>query len=361
MNRAFLLFTILLGAIPAWAGPAGAKVEVKMVSDPPFTVGDDVKLDIHVSHEESYSLIPPPEPIDLKPFEFKRLRPGPVRKSSGVVTETFTLVCTVFEPGRYEIPPVKFTLSDSAGNVVDVSSGRVAVEVVSVLKVPPAEAEMKPIKGPASIGIFAILRTILWPLILVILLSALYFYLRRKARKMAEDDDVDEQLEATAEALRALRELRRRHQNIFGAKTDEEAAREVYPFEKPHLEAGEEAMAALLELQNKKYVQDQLIKHFHLELSHIFRHYVFRRYGVPTYEKTTAEIIGLVRKRSLEEETIRWMYAILDHCDFAKFSPIDPTPTECDQAWRECWEFVIKTAPPVPDKAALPASAKTSG
>jgi len=341
---ALLLTVLLVQAAHAAEGPP-VRVSVEVTPGNSVAIGDEIKLLIRVDHDASYTLTPPADTLQLAPFEFKRARMATPQKSGGRVVDSITLVCTIFDLGRFTIPRIPLTLTDANGMAVTTHTDEIPMEVRSLLKDDARDLAMRPIKGPVSVDLFAFYKTLLWPAILVILLTILYFWLRRMARKSAGATTVDEQFDATMEALAALRDLRKRHRNIFELTELAEQQKPVYHFEKPDMEASDEAMVALLDLQDQKLLAQGLSRQFHAELSHIFRHYVGRRFNFPTFEKTTTEIVVLSVKNGVPEDVRKWMHAILDHCDYAKFSPVDPSIQDCEQVWKQSWEFVLKTRP----------------
>jgi hypothetical protein len=321
------------------------RISVELTPGHEVVIGDEIKLLIKVDHDASYTLTAPSDTLQISPFEFKRAHLATPRTSGGRVIDSVTLVCTIFDLGRFQIPKIPLTFTDANGMSVVAYTDQIPIEVKSVLKDDPKDLQMRPIKGPVTVDLFAFYKTLLWPAILVILLTLLYFWLRRMAKKTAGASTVDEQFDATMEALAALRDLRKRHRNIFELTEMTEQQKPVYHFEKPDMEASDEAMVALLDLQDQKLLAQGLSRQFHAELSHIFRHYVGRRYNFPTFEKTTTEIAALSVKNGVPEDVRKWMHAILDHCDFAKFSPVDPSIQDCEQVWKQSWEFVLKTRP----------------
>lgn len=356
MRRLWFLLLMLL-AQTGQAEDRPPTIAVEITPGHEISIGDEVKLLIKIDHDASQVLSPPADTLSLKPFEFKRVRVATPKKSDNRVMDSVTVVCTIFNLGRFEIPKIPLTLTDPGGVSMVIHTEKIPIEVKSILKDDPMDAQMRPIKGPVTVDLFAFYKTLLWPAILVMLLTLLYFWMRRMAKKTTASVSVDEQFDATMEALAALRELRRRHRNIFEIPTPGDKQKPAYHFEKPDMEATDEAMVALLDLQDQKLLNEGLVRQFHGELSHIFRHYVARRYTFPTFEKTTSEIQHLAVQFGVPEDVRKWMHAILDHCDFAKFSPVDPSLEDCDQAWKQCWEFVLKTRPPSKGGAEAPLEA----
>jgi hypothetical protein len=352
MKRCWILLLILAAQVAHSAEPYELTVEVTPKNGE-ITIGDEVKLLIKIDHDVAYKLLPPSDSLSVKPFEFKRAHLATPKKSGRRVTDSVTVVCTIFNIGNFVIPKIPLTLTDPDGVAVVAYTKVVPIQVKSILK-DSERAEMRPIKGPVTVDLMAFYKTLLWPAVLVLMLTILYFWLRRIAKKSSRSVNVDEQFDATMEALAALRELRKRHQNIFETSGSKEKQKPAYHFEKPDMEASDEAMVALLDLQDQKLLAEGLVRQFHGELSHIFRHYVGRRYSFPTFEKTTSEINVLAVKHGVPEEAHKWLHAILEHCDFAKFSPVDPSIQDCEEVWKQCWEFVLKTRPPAKPGAEAP-------
>ena len=349
MNHLWLILLCLL-APAGQAEDQPLRMSVEITPGNEITIGDEVKLLIKIDHDASYTLVPPSDTLPLRPFEFKRAHVATPKSSGNRVTDSVTVVCTIFDLGNFQIPKIPLTLIDANGLSVVAHTDKIPIEVRPMLK--EDDAELRPIKGPVSVNLLAFYKAVLWPVILVILLTSLYFWLKRMAKKTAHTISVDDQFDATMEALGALRELRKRHRNIFETSAASEKQKPTYHFEKPDMEATDEAMVALLDLQDQKLLVEALARQFHGELSHIFRHYVGRRYSFPTFEKTTSEITMLAVQNGVGEEVRNWMHAILDHCDFAKFAPTEPSKEDCEHVWKQCWEFVLKTRPPPKDGTA---------
>jgi hypothetical protein len=354
MKKQIGLFLLLFAPLLHGDQPL-PRVEMQVSpQDRRITIGGEVKIGVTVVHSTQSTVVPPTEPLWLEPFEFKRMTRGTVRKKGDELVESFTVVCTIFELGEFKIPKIPFYLPLTDGKTTEIFTDDIPITVVSVLDRSKDSAVMRPIKGPASIDRLLIYRSLLWPAILAALLTFLYLYLRHRARKQRLRDDLDEQLDATSEALTALRELRRRHKSVFERNLAED--KPAYHFEKPDMEPSEEAVVALLDLQNQRLISEGMIKQFHAELSHIFRHYVGRRYGFPTAEKTTSEVMALARYHGVPDAARELVESILGQCDLIKFSPMATDHEACEVLWRASWDFVMNTRPASRPALAVPKS-----
>lgn len=114
------------------------------------------------------------------------------------------------------------------------------------------------------------------------------------------------------------------------------------PLEPPHVEA----MEALNALEARKLWQKDKLKAYYTELTGILRHYIYRRFGVPTMERTSAEILASLRNRNdLPHAHYEALHYILETADFVKFAREKTTPDENRQCMNHAKDFVQATEP----------------
>lgn len=86
----------------------------------------------------------------------------------------------------------------------------------------------------------------------------------------------------------------------------------------------EEAVDALKELENKRYLEKGLIREYVFELSEIFKRYIARRFEINAEEFTTEEMIAWSGVSNLDKKyrsSIEWFFRTSDPVKFAKFIP----------------------------------------
>lgn len=151
--------------------------------------------------------------------------------------------------------------------------------------------DIRPLKGPASLG-----PNLGWFFILLAVVAALLlaFFLIRYLKKKRQKG------EAQAPTV---------------SKTAEE-----------------EALEALASLKGKGLAEKGLFKQYYIELSDILRRYIERRLNILTFDRTTWEIYVEMRQRRINQDWIDEIKALLDESDLVKFAKYAPSIQDADKA-----------------------------
>lgn len=94
----------------------------------------------------------------------------------------------------------------------------------------------------------------------------------------------------------------------------------------------EEALEALASLKGKGLAEKGLFKQYYIELSDILRRYIERRLNILTFDRTTWEIYMEMRQRRVNQEWIDAIKNLLDESDLVKFAKYAPTVQDTDKA-----------------------------
>lgn len=119
----------------------------------------------------------------------------------------------------------------------------------------------------------------------------------------------------------------------------------------PEIPAFEEALEKLHQLDEKLLWQNNKIKEYYSELTEIVRNYIGRDIEIPTFEKTSNEIIELIevqnktKKLGLSKDTIDTVSSLLKNADFVKFAKSKPMAAEIEDD-RKSAELIIKKIQP---------------
>lgn len=100
----------------------------------------------------------------------------------------------------------------------------------------------------------------------------------------------------------------------------------------------DEAMKALQKLKEQQIIQIDL-RQYHTRLTEIFRRYISRKIRTNILNKTSSELILLLRQNHLKEETILNVKAALDVNESVKFAKYKPGQQESEL----CFEIIQKT------------------
>jgi hypothetical protein len=216
-------------------------------------------------------------------------------------------VVAAFEPGILEIPALQVTVGEG-DDAVSLSSEAREIEVRSVLE--EGDEDLADIKPPAFLP--GTLRWLRWALgggaLLLAALLLLWWWRRRHGRAAAG---------ATAPQV-------------------------------PPLPPDEEALRALDHLLARRHLEEGRVKEFHVELAEIAKRYLWRRFAVPTAERTTFEVLRDARAVPLDGWVTDRAASILHACDAVKFARHRPPSGPSRSLAAEVRDLVERTRPAPP-------------
>ncbi len=114
------------------------------------TVGDPLQLTATVTHPAGYLVIPPDVGSEWGAFTIAgQTPPQTADNGDGTATTTITFDARLFAPGAYTTPPLQLSVTDGAGQLVDVFAPPVDVAISSVLV--EGDTELRDIKPQAEL------------------------------------------------------------------------------------------------------------------------------------------------------------------------------------------------------------------
>jgi hypothetical protein len=114
--------------------------------------------------------------------------------------------------------------------------------------------------------------------------------------------------------------------------------------EKPKEPAHLIAIRALDALKAKKLWQTGFEKEYYIELSDIIREYIENRFNIPTFERTSHELLEIIEYQNLiEKQLFGQLNQLLTLSDLAKFAKYRPLPNENDLCLKNSYSFVEQT------------------
>jgi hypothetical protein len=281
-----------------------AEVERKTV-----TLGDPITVTVRLVHPADVRVTSfDPERslgdltlLDRKTGETKSLPDGRLQETRIVRVASYRI-------GESSIPSFEATFVDPSGKEGRVATLPVPFAVGSTL----AEGDTRPadIKNQAIMPVRP-----LWPWIaaaaVALALAAIWLWRRRRARRVLP--------QATAPAA-------------------------------PSRAPDEVAYAELERLLSSGLLDKGRVKEFYIELAEILRRYVGARFGVETFERTTAEILEALRLARLPVKGMALTAEFFAACDMVKFAkylpPSDETRATVERAYRLVDETRPRGAPP---------------
>ncbi len=282
-SRAALLVCVACFAYAPGRGIC-AQSSVRTVVDTTLvTVGDRIEVMVTVDAPSNAQVVWP-DSLDLSPFEVVSARALPPQAAGDRTQTSIVLSLTAFELGELEIPSFDVTVMASNGSREVIPTDRYGVEVVSVGA--DDTGDIRDIRGPVSIAV-SVIRLVLWGLLLVALVVA---------------------------ALWALRRWR-------ASRRGEQAAKPGPPPRPAH----ELALEALQRVESSPMLERGQVKEYHIEVSDILRRYVEARFRVPALEMTTGEVLGGLAKTGVGAEFRSGLQRLLDQCDMVKFAKVRPS------------------------------------
>ncbi len=313
MRRATRIALAVLGAALS-AGPALAAAPAKAVLEVPVrtaTVGQRIAATIRVEAPPGVRVDPGSPASEIGPFTVSSgAWTGPV-ETAEVARWTWTGNLAAFETGALKIPAIEIRVSGPGGEQI-IETEPVEVEVRSVLPAegeggkPPDLADLKPAASIA--GEYRAVWTALLVLAGLLAASALAWWLHRR----------------------------------YAARFAKVAAPED-PFHRmsPH----EWAYAELKRLLESKLAETADAGPFFSEVSRILKLYLGGRYRVDLMERTTEEVVPLLRQVGVAQDPARACRTLLESCDRVKFAREMPGAGARRAAVEEAYRIVDATRP----------------
>jgi len=109
---------------------------------------------------------------------------------------------------------------------------------------------------------------------------------------------------------------------------------------KPHITALKE----LEKLRQKKLWEQGKTKDYYTELTDIVRIYIDGQWNIGAMEMVTTEIMEALKNTEIHNEILKRLEQAFSIADLVKFAKYSPLPTDHDLSFKNCKEFVERTA-----------------
>jgi len=287
-------------AAPAQVGSVRIEAEADRKT---VTVGDPITVTIRLIHPPDVRVTSfDPERFlgDLALLDRKAAEPRTL--PDGGVQEARVLRVARYQIGASRIPSFEATFVDASGNEGKVATAPVPFAVGSIL----AEGDTRPadIKNPAIMAVPPTWAFILAAVALASLVAA-WMWRRRSRRALPQ---------AEAPAV-------------------------------PPRPAHEVAYAELERLLSSGLLESGRLKQFYIELVEILRRYLTARFGVDTFERTSAEILDALRLARLPVKGMALTAEFFGACDMVKFAKYVPPPEETRATVERAYRLIDETRP----------------
>ena len=298
-----ILFTILVTVQATKTFAQQTLIDVN-IDDSDLMIGQQTLLHVTVTTDKDKQvLIPLPGNMLMEGVEVLNIFPPDTADiKNNRMTIRYDLLITSFDSSLYLLPP--FAVIDQRDTLF---SNQVALKVSSPdvdLEHPEEFYDIKNVWRPPFVlaDYYALIYGVLFALFLICVVGYFIQRIRNKPKK---------------------------------AEVVEEG---------PKLPPHEQAMKELREIRERKLWQQGHNKEYYTEVTDTLRRYLTARYGEPAMEKTSSEILEILRNvEPGNKETNNLLKQILHLSDFVKFAKLHPLPDENEITMFNANLFVDKT------------------
>ncbi len=289
MKRNYLLISLLLLIALMMVGVVGAQDEVTATvlgPESPYsaTVGDPVELTLVVTHPTGYQVITPELGEQWGDFVISSQSPATSADNGDGTTTTIVVIdARLFAPGEFSTPPLPVTVTDGAGQLLEVTAAPSPVTITSVLV--EGDTTLRDIKPQAELPYVNFLPWLAGGLLLALIAGIGYLFWRRRQARLAL------------------------------AAVDNRQPYEV-------------ALDELQRIGSLGLPEQKRFKEHYSLVSDTVRLYLERSYELPMMERTTSEIGRELQRTSLDRATRSRVKSFLEESDLVKFA--DYVPSEAD-------------------------------
>ncbi len=282
-------------------------------------IGESITYRVTVEYDSTLALAAASPEAILADFEIRGRRSEQGEPVGGrrSVTEEMILAC--WAPGNHEIGARPYVLVSAEGRTDTLMTAAIPIEVVSTL--PDDAQDILDIKGPAEIP----KKIPVWWIVgisgAVIGAGVILFWWIRRRRRRPVTLKMPPPRPAHEVAYETLEELGR--QNLPGSGQ---------------------------------------MKAYYIALSEIVRRYLGARFDIPAMDRTTAELLFLLRQVECGRESVGGIREILDASDNAKFARWEGTLADAEKSMEGAYRVVDETKrTPIDGPATAAASAGGRG
>ena len=305
-----ILFLVFSNLILAQGISATASVDSTT-----YLVGDYIHYKVKVEYDKNIKLLTPLIQDSLRNVDIIKTFNPVYTEKGGKKSAVFDFTLSKYDSANITIPPIniyyrvgKDTLNNSGVDTSDATLKFVQANPVQfkvcLVKV-NLQKDIKDVKEPQKIPLdWKII--LLWILIGLIVLAALYYFYRRYKQKKVGQPIVKKVIKLPSHVI---------------------------------------ALNSLRALDEKKLWQNGKIKEYHSEITEIIRRYFSERFGLHALELTTSETMQLLRSTK-ETEIIRDITEnFLNNADMVKFAKFSPMSSVNEEMMKQANEIVERTIP----------------
>ena len=303
-----LFLALILSLLPLRLASANDGITATLTAaDGEFTVGDRIPLNLTVTHPSGYRVLPLQfQDSALGAFEIQEVTPPQVvANPDGTETSTQTIYASLWAPGEFHTPELPLTLSDTAGQIREISAAPLSLTVASVLV--EGDTEMRDIKPQASPPLPTIWPFVVGGLLVALLVAFVVGWLLRRwwlRRKAPLANAPDNRL--------------------------------------PH----EVAFDELTHIEDLNLPPQHRFKEHYTLVSDVLRQYVEKSFQIAMLDRTTFEIRRSLKLAPFNQDNKRLLVELLNEADLVKFARVRPEISLAQNYLIQARRFVGETRPP---------------
>lgn len=309
-TSSLLALLLLCLATRAAVGQTPSPVEISArVDRSSVGLGETVVLTVDVTYPPTGEIqLPPADKLDFAPFEVRDAVMTPLPASGGRKHARYTVRLAAYDTGKQTIPSMQVRYKAGDGTSQEAGSAPIALEVGAPAPTGTDKpGEIRDLKALDDVP------TPPWMITTAIGAGVLALALLVGATKLV------------------MRRLRRRPPAPLA----------------PH----DQALAALEQLLEARLVENGQWKAHYERLATILREYLAARFAIPFLEHTTAEVVGMMRARDLEEWLCTDVRTVLEEADLVKFARLQVATERATAQVQAARSIVERTIPPPPPPA----------
>lgn len=267
------------------------------------TIGDKIRYQVTVLRPEGDKLLGKIEFPNSRDFAVKKVTDIPEKKlKDGRIQEGRLFEISAYALGEYIIPEGEINyLPDGGKERKSLKTQRFFITVESVDK-GKKKTDIRGIKGPGDYRINW--KPLIWTVsavISLIFLAILFIYWR--------------------------------HRKLLALRAEEK------------LTLHERTVRDLNRLFGSNLLHEGKVREYFYSLSDIIKRYFTERYLFPATDKTTAEIIAVMREKDIAPETLKLIRSFFDEVDIIKFAKYSPQTAEVLSINKNALGIVEQTKP----------------
>ena len=303
----YRILLLALFCLPAMKSQAGNTIISIKLDSAKVMMGKTVKLYVNIVQDEALTgIILDIDKDTLGGIDIvkrDKIHTKSIDNNREEMTQTITL--QPFEPGEYDLPPIKYFVD---GDTLVSNREHLVVEAINV----NADGEIKDYKTIVGVPfkivdyIPNVVTNYWWAWLLGLAMLAFLIFAYFKWFKKG-----------------------------------------INPFkpEKKRLPPYEEAIMALNDLKSRQLWQNGQHKEYYSRLTDILRVYISRRFGINAVEMTTSEIMEQIKHNEEALQVKDLLSEVLEIADYVKFAKMQTLANENEVAFQRTLNFVEQTKP----------------